>query len=183
MIHMTEAAKPLRAKDYTKRGSILPARQDKMPKLFLKAGVTARDNFQTMCQKLTGNGRDLLDFAYGVLMASEKTKMITSYGKERETLTYHGMEVTMNDKKWAAEFLANRGFGRAEQHINVETSITNKSTDELKSEAIKLLRKIANVQEIIAEAKPPQVIDIAEVAGTRSIVSQQDTQDERVADV
>lgn len=139
-----------------------------MPKLFLKAGVTARDNFQTMCQKLTGNGRDLLDFAYGVLMATDKTKMITSYGKERETLTYNGMEVTMSDKKWAAEFLANRGFGRAEQHINVETSMTNKSTDELKNEAIKLLRKIAHVEEAIIEALPQKVIDIAEAKDERA---------------
>mgnify|MGYP001607148957 CR=1 FL=1 len=181
---MTEAAKPLRVKDYQKNSGAVPAVQrDKMPKLFLKAGVTARDNFQTMCQKLTGNGRDLLDFAYGVLMATEKKTMPTSYGKERETLMYSGMEVTMNDKKWAAEFLANRGFGRAEQHINVETSITNKSTDELKSEAIKLLRKIAKVQEVIIEANPPQAIDISEEAGTRNTVSLQDTQDERAADV
>ena len=120
-----------------------------MPKLFLKAGVTARDTFQGMCQKVTGNGRDLIEFAYGILTATAKKKMPTSYGKDREVIVFNGIEITIKEKIWAAEFLANRGFGKADQNVNITATIDNKSTDELRLEALRILQKVAKVQDAI----------------------------------
>lgn len=141
------------------------------PRLFLKAGVTNRDTFQTIVQKVTKNGKDLIEFAYGVLMESEPMEVPTSTGK-RQAMIFRGLEVTQKDRIWAVEFLANRGFGKAEQTINISATIENKSTDELKQEALKLLHKVTKVQDAIeaqrtvvdvpvtsVQANSPQVVD------------------------
>ena len=124
------------------------------PRLFLKAGVTNRDTFQTICQKVTGDGKDLIAYAYGVLMEGEVVEIPTSTGT-RKALMYRGLEITTKDRIWAVEFLANRGFGKAEQTINISATIENKSTDELKQEALKLLHKVTKVQDALERQNPP----------------------------
>lgn len=128
----------------------------KLPAQYLKAGVTQRDTFQSMCAKMSGNGRVLIDFAIGVLSADMMVEVPTTYGV-RHVLMYQGIEISAKEKIWAVEFLANRGFGRAEQNINVTNTIENRSSDELKLEALKLLQKIAKVQDAV-EARPVEVV-------------------------
>lgn len=167
---MSEPLKVLRAKDYEKKVRNTPAinHRERLPKIFLKAGVTARDTFQTICQKITGNGRDLIEYAYGVLMEGKEVEVPTSTGV-RKALMYRGVEITSKDRIWAVEFLANRGFGRAEQNINIAATVENKSTDELKLEALKLLHKIAKVQDIVENpplpesATPEKIVDVKAV--------------------
>lgn len=129
-------------------------RVDGKPKLFLKAGVTNRDTFQTITQKVTNGGKDLIEFAYGVLTADTIVELPTSTGIRRAVL-FRGIEITAKEKIWAVEFLANRGFGKAEQTINISATIENKSTDELKQEALKLLHKVTKVQDALERHNPP----------------------------
>lgn len=154
-------AKNLKMSEYVaemdeKRHSQRVACGTKLPTQYLKAGVTQRDTFQSMCAKMTGNGRDLVDFALGVLAADVIVEVPTTYGV-RHVLMYRGIEITAKEKVWAVEFLANRGFGRAEQNINVTNTIENRSSDELKLEALKLLKKIVKVKDVV-EAHQVEVV-------------------------
>lgn len=147
--------KKLKSRDFSEdTGREGRRRVNGKPRLFLKAGVTNRDTFQTMVQKVTKNGRDLIEFAYGVLMADTVKEIPTSYGK-RQALMYEDIEITVKEKIWAVEYLTNRGFGKAEQTINISATIENKSTDELKQEALKLLYKVVKVQDAI---EPPKTV-------------------------
>ena len=148
---MSDAVQKLRSGEVLgNAGREVRRRPGGTPKLFLKSGVTARDTFQGMCQKVTGNGRDLIAFAYGILTTNEIKKLPTSYGKEREVIVFEGIEITIKEKIWAGEFLANRGFGKADQNINISSAtIDNKSTDELRLEALRILNKIAKVRDAV----------------------------------
>lgn len=138
-------------------------RVDGKPKLFLKAGVTNRDTFQTITHKVTHGGKDLIEFAYGVLTADTIVEVPTSTGT-RKAVLFRGIEITAKEKIWAVEFLANRGFGKAEQTINISATIENKSTDELKQEALKLLHKVTKVQDAIESHRPAELKTVIDVA-------------------
>ena len=161
---MIETVKKLKSSEYLNEsgkpdnGGRIRVNND-MPRIFRKAGVSQRDSFQAMCQKVTENGKELITFAMGVLTATKMEVVATTAGFKK-VLRYKGIEITAKEKIWAVEFLANRGFGKAEQVINVNNTSDNKSTDELRLEALKILQKVARVQEAVQQAEA-KVVDVS----------------------
>ena len=161
---MIETVKKLKSSEYLNEsgkpdnGGRIRVNND-IPRIFRKAGVSQRDSFQAMCQKVTGNGKNLIEFAIGVLTATKMEEVPTGFGYKK-VLRYMGIDITAKEKIWAVEFLANRGFGKAEQVINVNNTSDNRSTDELRLEALKILQKVAKVQEAVQQAEA-KVVDVS----------------------
>ena len=109
-----------RINNNTERG--LALRKAAVKRMKLKDAQTLAGHVKAF----TGDGLDLVLFAHQLLMVEDGE--------------YRGWEVEMADKRWAVEFLADRGFGKAMQSLKVESTVRNASDEELIAE-IKLLQE------------------------------------------
>lgn len=124
--------------------------------------ITEKKDFVDYIKAITEDGLDLILFAWGVLKC--------------ESTAYAGVEIDIKAKIWAAEYLTDRAFGKAQQNLKIDTTLHNASDDELLKE-VRLLQeklgdKVLNVN-FKTESIPERVMD-----GHNGDIEQKDIQSE-----
>src|SRR5574337_570987 len=71
--------------------------------------ITEKKDFIDYIKTITDDGLDLILFAWGVLKC--------------ESVFYAGVMIDIKAKIWAAEYLTDRAFGKAQQHLKIDSKI------------------------------------------------------------
>lgn len=116
-------------------------------------------------QRLTGNGEETARFAFALLIAGREIDPEDPDGDivvelAKKTMRRYGVtraEVTLEDKKWAAKYLDDRGLGKPEVSIDVTSDGNAIGTVSLIPVDLGMLtdEQLAEVKRRVREALPP----------------------------